>query len=62
MKAVVDQQICIGCTLCVQICPDIFKMIREKAVAHKEPVPNDKKECCRRSSQECPVQAINLTE
>jgi ferredoxin len=62
MKAYVDPQICIGCTLCVQLCPYVFKMNREKAIAYIEPVPQDKQACCQLASQECPVQAIILSE
>ena len=44
MKVVVDPNTCIGCTLCVQLCPEVFKMESDKAVAYIEPVPEHIKE------------------
>ena len=39
MKAYVDKDTCIGCGLCPEICPEIFKMEDDgKAVASKNEV------------------------
>lgn len=61
MRALVDHQLCIGCTLCMQTCPSVFKMEQDKAVAYQNPVSPDNYECCRKAAEECPVQAITLT-
>lgn len=58
MTARVDPDVCIGCTLCTQVCPEIFKMEGDKAIAHKDPVPYNLKETCERAAEECPVNAI----
>jgi len=61
MKASVDHELCIGCTLCTQICSSVFKMEQDKAAAYKNPVSPDNHECARDSAEQCPVQAITLT-
>ncbi len=58
MKARVDPDICIGCTLCVQTCPQVFRMEEDKAVAYAEVVPRDLENTCRQAADECPVTAI----
>lgn len=60
MTAKVDPQICIGCTLCTEICPGVFRMESDKALAYKIPVPADLAEDCRRASEQCPVTAITI--
>lgn len=60
MKAVVDPDICIGCTLCVQTCPQVFRMEEDKAVAYTDPVPAGSEDLCNRAAEECPVTAIRV--
>ncbi len=62
MKARVNPDICVGCTLCVGTCPAVFRMEADKAVANRDPVSPDLQECCRRAAEECPVAAIEITE
>ena len=58
MKAKVDEDLCIGCTLCTQTCPEVFKMEGDKAIVYLNPVPKDVEDACRRAADECPVTAI----
>ena len=60
MKAFVNPDTCIGCTLCVQTCSEVFKMRSDKAVAYKESLLQEVHECARKAAEECPVQAITL--
>ena len=60
MKAKVNPDICIGCTLCVSTCPEVFRMEGDKAVAFVEVVPAKLVECCRKAVDECPVTAIEI--
>lgn len=54
----VDQEICIGCELCTNICPAIFKMDDNgKAVAYVE-----RDEDGNEAMDNCPVQAIGLVD
>lgn len=58
MTARVDPDVCIGCTLCVQTCPQVFRMDADKAVAYLSIVPAGFEELCRKAADECPVTAI----
>lgn len=58
MKTKVDPAICIGCTLCVQTCPEVFRMEGDTAVAYVNPVPKDVESTCKQAADECPVTAI----
>ncbi len=57
-KVIIDKEKCIGCTLCVQACPEIFKMEGDKAVVKVNPVPHEAEDSCRDAAQQCPVEAI----
>jgi len=58
MKARVDPDICIGCTLYVQTCPEVFRMEADKAVVQESVVPKIVEEKCRQAAEDCPVTAI----
>ena len=61
MKVKVDPDLCIGCTLCTQVCPDIFKMEGDKAIASVSVAPKDKEALCKQAADDCPVTAIILS-
>lgn len=58
MRAKVDPEICIGCTLCVQTCPEVFKMEQDKAVAYVSTAPKEVEDRCKQAADDCPVTAI----
>lgn len=60
MKAHVDEETCIGCGLCETICPEIFSMEGDVAVAKAGPVPAEVEDTCQEAADECPVQAITI--
>ena len=60
MKAKIDKDLCIGCSLCVSTCPDIFKMADDKAIVYVSVVPKPAEETCKKAAEECPVTAIIL--
>ena len=60
MKALVNPQMCIGCNLCAQGCPEVFLMEGDKAVVHTALVPRTSEKSCRQAMRECPVSAIDL--
>jgi ferredoxin len=60
MRAKVDPEACIGCELCVQLCPEVFKMAADKAIAYTDPVPDQVSETCKQAVEQCPVTAISL--
>lgn len=61
MKATVDQNSCIGCGLCVDICPAVFTMQGEVAEVIADPVPEAEEANCREACESCPVSAITLS-
>lgn len=62
MRAIVDEAVCIGCALCAQICPEVFKMEGDKAVSYVIPVPGAVKDSCGEAVEQCPVSAITVKE
>jgi ferredoxin len=58
MKARVDPDICIGCTLCVQTCPEVFRIEGDKAVTYVSIIPKEVEDACKQAAEECPVTAI----
>ena len=58
MKAFVDPDLCIGCTQCTGICPEVFQMTGILAVA----VPPDTVPTAVEAAQACPVSAITISE
>ena len=61
MKAVVDQEKCIGCGLCAEVAPDIYEMQGEKAIIKVDDVPEDKIEDANNGREQCPVDAITVS-
>ncbi|MBO1225414.1 MAG: ferredoxin [Candidatus Scalindua sediminis] len=62
MKAIVNQDECTGCELCVQTCPEVFEMQDDLAVVKANEVPADAEETCRQAVEECPVECISIEE
>lgn len=58
MKVKIDADTCIGCGLCVNTCPEAYKMDGDKAVPAATPVPKAAEECAKQAADECPVTAI----
>ncbi|HOD14850.1 MAG TPA: ferredoxin [Spirochaetota bacterium] len=61
MKAKVDESLCIGCELCVQICPGVFRMEGDFAVAIVDTVPPEHEKAASQAASECPVEAIAIS-
>jgi ferredoxin len=58
MKVRVDEETCVGDETCVQVCPEIFEMNGDVAVAKMEEVPKDLEGKCKEAAEACPVEAI----
>lgn len=62
MKYVVDKDICIGCGMCVSVCPEIFTMGDDgKAEAVAESTP-ETRNSADEAMEACPVAAIMETQ
>ncbi len=55
---IVDQDACIGCGACVDLCPEVFELREDKAWV------NGPEKCgtcnCQEAAESCPVDAIRL--
>jgi ferredoxin len=60
MKANVDEDLCTGCELCTQTCPDVFEMQDDVAVVTVDEIPEDAEDCAKQAAEECPVEAIKI--
>ena len=57
MKAHVNEA-CIGCGLCRNICPDVFRMTEENVAEAYGEVTQDLEESVAEARDSCPVEAI----
>lgn len=55
MKPVIDREICTGCGVCQDICPNGIKMVEGKAE-----IRDEKAECLKNAADACPQRAIIL--
>jgi len=62
MKAIVDQDTCTGCEVCVGICPEVFDMDGNVARALVDEVPSEHQDAAREAAESCPVEAITIEE
>ncbi len=61
MRVYVDQETCIGCGTCEEICPAVFHVDETKGKA--EVIDEDACEfvgCCEAAEENCPVEAIRI--
>ena len=60
MEVKIDEELCTGCGLCEETCPDIFKMDEDKDVAAVIKTDYDEydEECIQEAVESCPSEAI----
>jgi len=60
MKALIDNDACTGCGLCVDTCPEVFEMEEDIAVVKVETVPESAEDACKQAADDCPSEAIKM--
>ena len=58
MKVKVDPDLCAGCAVCVEMCPNVFRMSDGLAIVIANPVPLDTEDDCEEAADACPCAAI----
>jgi len=58
MKVKVDADLCTGCELCIDTCPEAFEMKDDVSVAKVEDVPEALEDDVKEAAEDCPVEAI----
>ena len=53
---------CIGCGLCVNLCPGVFTMLAEGVAAAKDEFPPEFDAQVQEAAESCPVSAIETEE
>jgi len=62
MKVKVDRDLCTGCELCIDTCPDVFEMDDDLAKEKMSKVPEDLEDCAKEAADGCPVEAISVED
>lgn len=60
MKAFVDREGCIGCTLCASICPSVFEMDDGRARSTEGDIPERCIDKAVEAQESCPVSVIKV--
>jgi len=60
MKLEVDKNKCLGCGLCVSICPAVFELKNGKSQVKEKTDLEKHKDCIKEAAENCPVDAIKV--
>ncbi len=60
MKVMIDDDHCVGCMMCVDTCPEIFKSDGDIAIVITDFISNDLKEKCMNAVKSCHVETISV--
>ena len=62
MEVWVDEALCDGCEICIEICPELFEKKWEVALANAREVPEEWEEHCMEAAETCPTGAIIIED
>ncbi len=58
MQVRVDAEVCTGCGVCVELCPEVFDLRDDVSVVLVDEVPEDLADVVREAADACPTEAI----
>jgi len=58
----VDEDLCTGCGVCSDMCPDVFDLEDDVAKVKMDEVDGEHLECTKEAAESCPVEAIIVEE
>ena len=62
MKVTIDEDLCTGCGLCEETCPEVFEMPDEIAQVKSDANPAEHEDEVRQAAEECPVECISIED
>ena len=62
MRVRVDADLCTGCAVCTDMCPEVFDLRDDVSVVLVDEVPQDLADTVREAAEACPVEAIIVEE
>lgn len=62
MKVRVDPDLCTGCGVCVDTCPEVFELRDDISVVLVDEVPEEHADAARDAADACPTEAITVDE
>jgi len=62
MKVSINKEDCVGCGLCADGCPDVFEMPEDVAAVKAEEVLENLVNAVKEAAENCPVDAIIISE
>ena len=61
MRAIIERYGCIGCGLCSDTCPNVFRMDDEGlAEVYQTPIPSEEEKNASKAADCCPVSVITI--
>ncbi|MEA2063234.1 MAG: ferredoxin [Gemmatimonadota bacterium] len=60
MRVTVDEDLCTGCGLCIDISEEVFELVDDVAKVILDPVPAELADACNEAAESCPVEAIKV--
>jgi len=61
MKLKINKNKCLGCGMCVNMCPEVFEFQNGKSSVKKDTELEKNKDCIVQAAENCPIGAIKIT-